>query len=111
VSEWPKRCRNCDHLIYPMSWMFAYSWSHAGRGLCRPCHQTAGEDRIDYERVGRSRDELMAEWEILRGEGYTKRQAAERLGMTFEAFDRAYHRARAAGDPRAYTTGERRSAS
>lgn len=44
---------------------------------------------------------------MLRGQGYNKRQAAERLGMTFAAFDRAYCRARAAGDARAYVTGRR----
>jgi hypothetical protein len=55
----------------------------------------------DYPRTTWSRDELMGEWDLLRSEGYTRRNAAERLGLKWETFDRAYFRARSAGDPRA----------
>jgi hypothetical protein len=77
--------------------------NHRGRGLCNFCYdaiQRAGA-LIDFERLTRSCDEVMAEWAILRQQGYTKRQAAERLGMKFKAFEKAYERARRAGDPRA----------
>jgi hypothetical protein len=70
-----------------------------------PCYgnrQHAGE-LIDFERTTRSRDEVMAEWALLRSEGYGKRQAAERLGMTFAAFDRALQRA--TQTPRPATAG------
>lgn len=78
--------------------MFALDWSHASRGLCHPCyHRLAPDERLDYPRLNRSREDLVEDWELLRSEGYTKRQAAERLGMTFAAFDRAWHRARRAG--------------
>jgi len=93
--------------------MFALDWSHVGRGLCDPCYRwcRAAGELIDYEPVRYSRDELMAEWELLRLEGYSKRQAAARLDVTFEAFDRAFHRARAAGDPRAVPGVPERTAS
>jgi hypothetical protein len=73
------------------------------RGLCWFCYRAATKngELFDYPRSTRSRDEVLDEWEMLRGEGYTRRQAAERIGMTFEAFDRALYRARSAGDPRA----------
>jgi hypothetical protein len=55
----------------------------------------------EYPRRSWSREDVMSEWDLLRSEGYTRRVAADRLGMRWETFDRAYWRARAAGDPRA----------
>lgn len=65
------------------------------RQLCTRCYDTHYYRglHLDFERTTRSRDEVMAEWAVLRAEGYGKRQAAERLGMTFAAFDRALQRA------------------
>lgn len=82
---------------------------HAGRGLCEGCYERKWRSGrlADFPAQLRPRAEVMEEWELLRSEGYTKRQAAERLGMTFAAFDRAFHRARKAGDPRAYVPGHR----
>lgn len=99
----PRRCRDCDHPICPRSWNVPGAFRDEGRGLCRGCwRDRAAADTLDeVERTKRTRDDLMADWEILRGRGLTKRQAADRLGMTFSAFDRALQRARAAGDPRA----------
>jgi hypothetical protein len=78
----------------------------AGRGLCSACHQRAKRDGtlIDYERRSVARDELLDEWEILRGDGCTIPQAAPRLGMTVDALAKALDRARADGDPRARFT-------
>lgn len=76
---------------------------HAGRGLCQKCYEIfkySGE-LIAFEPLTRTRDELMSDWQILRSRGCTKRQAADRLGMSFDSFNRAYERARAAGDQRA----------
>jgi transposase-like protein len=99
-----RRCRRCPYPLVPVHATGLAGWRrHAGRGLCEPCHKrvlTTGE-LIDFERFTRSRDELLDEWVVLRAEGYTMRQAAERLGMTHAGFQRAYHRARRAGDPRA----------
>jgi hypothetical protein len=106
-AEWPKQCRDCDHDIYPVTWDLPGSCTHGGRNLCRPCWSRRWYVGTldDVERIKFTRDELMAEWEILRGEGYSKRQAAERMGISFERFDRAFHRAKAAGDPRAFVLG------
>lgn len=49
--------------------------------------------------------EIMEEWDFLRRDGATRAQAAERMGMTWVAFDRAWHRAKSAGDPRAIDPG------
>lgn len=78
---------------------------HRSRGLCEACNQAAFRDGTiaDHPRALRSRDELLDEWNHLRAEGHTPYQAAARLNMTFAAFERAYLRARAAGDPRAAT--------
>lgn len=95
-------CPRCGRVTYPWKAGMATSWSRVGRGLCGYCHsQLTPDQRMDYPRRNQSQDDVMAEWELLRSEGYTKQQAADRLGMTFAAFDRQFHRARRAGDPRA----------
>lgn len=78
---------------------------HEGRGLCARCYRKAQQDGslVDRPRLLRHRDEVLEDWPRLRAEGYTKRQAAERLGMSFSALDRMLSRARSAGDPRAVT--------
>lgn len=55
------------------------------------------DQRLDYPRLNRTQVEVVEEWLLLRSEGYTRRQSADRIGMTFAAFDRALHRARKAG--------------
>jgi hypothetical protein len=77
--------------------------THEGRGLCTPCYERANyRGRLaDHPRRTWSRDDVMTEWDLLRRDGHTRAQAAERLGMTWAALDRAIWRARAAGDPRA----------
>lgn len=74
-----------------------------GRGLCSHCYQTAWAtgDLIDYPRATRSRNDLLDDYVILRAEGHTGQQIAQRLGMTYPAFERALQRARRDGDPRA----------
>ena len=96
-------CSSCGTPVAPCTSPQPGAAVHGGRGLCNACH---GKERYhgrldDYPRRTRSRDELLAEWDLLRGEGHTRVQAAERLGMHPSAFERALQRARAAGDPRA----------
>jgi hypothetical protein len=52
-------------------------------------------------RRGERRDDFLTEWELLRSEGLSRRQAAQRLGMSLKTFEAALSRARKAGDPRA----------
>lgn len=103
MTAWPKRCVRCTQLIYPASRVPPHRSRHQARCLCGPCydHCRRAGTLADYRPVTYSRDELMDEWEVLRLHGYSKRQAAERLGMSFAAFDRAFHRARKDDDPRA----------
>lgn len=67
-----------------------------GRGLCSHCYDQHRADGtlIDYERVHRPREEVLEEWSQLAQRGYNKREAAARMGMSFEALDRAIYRAR-----------------
>lgn len=94
------RCTRCAQPTYPRPAGLRFI---EGRGLCDLCYPRAHRHGVlvDYERTKRTRDEVMDYWELLRSEGYSKRQAAARIGMSLEAFDRAFHRARRAGDPRA----------
>lgn len=96
-------CRRCTRALRSHRQPGPWETRHAARGLCAPCYQALeGTDALlDYEPVTRSRDELMGEWALLRSEGLTKRQAAARLGVSHTTFDRAFHRARVTGDPRA----------
>lgn len=70
-------------------------------------HLQATGGLTDYERINRSRDDLLDDYVVLRREGYDWRRCAERLGMTYLAFERAMCRARKAGDPRARRLDER----
>jgi hypothetical protein len=69
------------------------------RGLCRPCYQLAWRaDQLPDKRATRSRAEFIADYELLRSEGYTRRQIAARLGLTYDGVGAAYRRAVRAGD-------------
>lgn len=77
------------------------------RGLCSPCYQLAWRcDRLPDKRATRSRAEFIADYELLRSEGYTRRQIAERLRMSYDGVCAAYGRAVRAGD----LTPDRRTA-
>jgi hypothetical protein len=71
------------------------------RGMCASCYELARLrgtlDQAPPERTQRSRADFVADYELLRSEGYDKRQIADRLGMTIHAVRRAYARAVDAG--------------
>ena len=74
-----------------------------GRGLCEACHQRHRKRGTlsDFERRTRPADEVLEDWDFLRRQGYSIRDAAERMGMTHAALDRALCRAANRGDERA----------
>lgn len=81
------------------------------RGLCDSCYQTHRQRGDLYQfptrrEPGRSRDDFIADYQLLRSEGYTRAQIAERLGMTIGALTKAYLRAVRAGE----LTPDRRAA-
>lgn len=53
------------------------------------CAPAATRAVTDYERFTRSREDLLDDYVLLRSEGFTWRQCAQRLGMTYVAFKRA----------------------
>lgn len=75
------------------------------RGLCKPCYEIAWHNgtlhqhpkQRDTSRVAKRREHFVADYELLRSEGYTRTHIAERLGMTYAALTQAYHRAVRAG--------------
>lgn len=73
----------------------------SARGLCDSCYQTHLKrgtlGQFPVLRPQRSRADFTADYELLRSEGYTRRQIAERLGMKRDTLDHAYHRAVRAG--------------
>lgn len=73
--------------------------AHCARGLCASCYQLAWlRDQLPDKRLRRSRAEFVDDYLLLRSEGYTRRQIAERLRMTYAGVTAAYSRAVAAGD-------------
>lgn len=77
----------------------------AGRGLCRACYADP-TITINYpDRRGIPSADLLDDWDMLRRDGYTLRQAAERLGITYAALDQALVRAKRRRDPRAVRPG------
>ena len=104
---WPKPCKNCRRDMWPRR--SGAPRIHGGHGKCKHCYRSDEYFREPVEtRSTWTQDELLTEWELLRPAGYTKRQAAQQLGMTLGAFERALYRAQAAGDPRAYEVGKKR---
>ncbi len=73
----------------------------SARGLCRSCYEmkwNRGQlDDHPAKRTYRRRDEFVADYEMLRSEGYDRTQIAQRLGMTRSGLDQAYRRAIRAG--------------
>lgn len=71
------------------------------RGLCDSCyemHWRAGTlGQFPTLRAQRSREDFAADYRLLRSEGYTRAQIAERLGMRYHAVSQAYGRAVRAG--------------
>lgn len=67
------------------------------RGLCDSCYQTAWKagklHQHPLQRVQRSSADFIADYELLRSEGHTRQQIADRLGMTYNAVTTAYVRA------------------
>ena len=93
--SWPKPCRKCTENMYAPKGHDVGQLTHDARGLCTRCyrflHKTGGLD--DFPPLTRTNAEVMEDWEFLRDTGYTRQRAAQRMGMTFEALDRAIYRA------------------
>lgn len=65
-----------------------------GRGLCDPCYVYACTHRLldQWPRRRRPGVDLVEDWHELSSQGYTRRHAAERLGVTKQALDKAIAR-------------------
>lgn len=72
------------------------------RGMCQTCGWWVYShgDLLEYPRLVRTRDEVLDDVVMLRGEGYTWPQIAERMKMLPDSLECAIRRARRAGDPR-----------
>lgn len=72
------------------------------RGLCHNCYTTEYRNgrHVNYptQRTQRKRVDFVADYTLLRSEGYTRTQIAHRLRMTRNSVDAAYRRAVRAGD-------------
>lgn len=88
-------CLACGRRIFPQRNSPDPASRHIGRGLCSGCYDAHAYRglHVDFERRTRSRDDVLSEWQLLRSEGHSKRQVAERLGMNLAAFNRALQRA------------------
>ena len=64
------------------------------RRLCGTCYERHRyHGTVDrFQRTTWINDELIAEWEWLASEGYTRAQAAERLGMSKKRLEKAIER-------------------
>ncbi len=85
VHETPARCHPAREIY--------------GRTLCRGCydhHRNAGTIG-NYPRAHRATTDFAADYALLRSEGHTRAQIAERLRMRRNSVDAAYRRAVAAG--------------
>lgn len=60
-----------------------------GRGLCHTCYDHARRHglREDYPRTRRSRDEVLADWQLLADWGLDRGAAAARIGITRRALN------------------------
>jgi len=77
------------------------------RGLSATCHQRlrlrlqrgSSDELLDFPRRCRPADDVLDDWAAMRADGATREEAAERLGMALESFERVLYRH--ADDPRA----------
>ncbi|GIE35918.1 hypothetical protein Ait01nite_089630 [Actinoplanes italicus] len=71
------------------------------RGLCKSCYTLAHRNgtlaKHPCSRTIRTQADFVADYELLRSEGYTRHQIAERLGMRYTAVTTAYLNAVRAG--------------
>lgn len=72
---------------------------HAGRGRCGLCRYRRLRDGTwaDVPRPSRTNAEVVEDYRLLRPMGLSRREVAERMGMSLVALDRAICRARAKG--------------
>lgn len=66
--------------------------AHYGKGECRACYNDRKSNRDRKPRTTWRHADLMAEWEFFAGDGLTRKQAAERIGVHHEALARAIQR-------------------
>jgi len=95
MNTFPRLCAaGCGHQIASQLYPIPGCHQHAGRGLCSTCRTRAERDGtlVDYPRRHYTRDELLTELDWLTGQGFTTRQAAEKLGVTKDAFYQARRR-------------------
>lgn len=85
VRDIPRQCVRCPELVK----------DRPIRGLCQVCYNAIRytDEIYDYERITRSRAEVLEEWDVLRSEGFSIRQAAIRLGMKYNTLQMAIRRA------------------
>lgn len=67
------------------------------RGLCRPCYRRELRAEKFAPRRNRSLFEVLEDYRMIRDDVATVAQAAERMGMTYAALDKALYRARRRG--------------
>lgn len=68
------------------------------QGLCGSCYTMAwNAGRLPEKQSHRNRQDFVDDYVLLRSEGYTRRQIAERLRMNYSAVTNAYRRAVRAG--------------
>lgn len=79
----PQLCIDCGFVRKPQA-----------RHLCATCYDKRRRNGtlIDRPRKYMSAEEFLEEFELLRGEGYTRAQIAERLGVTRDAVDKRLSR-------------------
>lgn len=100
MAAWttPHYCVECDEEMRPRSSPPDGRPRHDGRGLCGPCYQLAG-DRANGVKPKPYLSVFADDYATLRSLGLPPRVMAERLGMTFKAFERKVFRAKRAGYP------------
>ena len=98
----PRPCRECGHLMLGKKYRAslppaerARYRTHQGRGLCTTCTHLHDGDRTGHETSWR-REDLFYEWEFLASQGYTRRQAARQLRVSYDALCKAIERIQAA---------------
>lgn len=70
--------------------------AHHSRGLCNVCdirHRSRGT-LDDYPRTNRRTADVVEDWRELQAQGYSRRDAAARIGITLAALEKAIERDR-----------------
>lgn len=94
-----RKCRRCGAQLLPRGAKktgLAWRHAHEARGLCGPCYRNPAA-RSKFDTVNRARADFLADYLMLRSNGWNNVWCAKLMKMSYSGLNTAINRARKAG--------------